>query len=391
MRSRRALLIPILLAFGCQDKKPDSPAPAGNATTAPATTATAAEPAPAPPPLEGTIEGKPFRPGDASLEGIKDGAILIFHQTEGGKESSIQVLLPVPETEKVGGREWTFGGKIEDPVVSIKQPDKDKSDNVFGPDYTMTVKLKTQTRDTVEGEIDFSATRPTGTKLKGSFRAVYRRSPTAPLGPDDAPCVYGQINLKTPKKTEKLAAGFVGIGADGNPYNNESQIPVDIGQPVHAPSPNEKAPSQLSILASTGEAILYRHLNMPPGDYLVYVRRDTIMSAWKRVQVKAGELVALDLTIDPTNTGEVVVTLPEGGSKEPGDSSLALVPARADLPDLGLGSSQYFSVATVKMGEKTVTVQGIPAGKYRAVRGTDEAEVEVVAGKSVAVTLGPKR
>ena len=60
---------------------------------------------------------------------------------------------------------------------------------------------------------------------------------------------------------------------------------------------------------------------------------------------------------------------------------------RPGLPELGLGSEHYFNVATVKMGEKTVKVSGIPAGRYRAVRGADEAEVEVAAGKSVAVTL----
>ena len=100
----------------------------------------------------------------------------------------------------------------------------------------------------------------------------------------------------------------------------------------------------------------YRHLNMPPGDYLVYARRDTVMSAWKRVQVKAGELLALDLTIDPANTGEVVVTLPEA-AQGPGGVVAGPGPAKADLPDLGLGSSHYFSVATVKMGEKTVKVR----------------------------------
>jgi hypothetical protein len=318
-------------------------------------------------------------------------ALLTFRQTADNRGPNIQIQLPVTETENVGGREWTFGGKVDDPVVSITQPEKDKADIIFGPDYKMTLKIKTQTRTAVEGEIDFTVTKPAETRLKGMFRAAYTRSPTAPLGPDDAPCVYGKIILKSPKKTEKLAAGFVGIGADGKPYPNEAPVPIDIGQPVHVVVPNPEKSSQVSILASTAEAILYRHLNMPPGDYLVYARRDTIMSAWKRVQIKAGELLALDLTIDPANTGEVVVTLPEGGSQEPGESSLALVPLKADLPDLGLGSSQYFSVATVKMGEKTVTVQGIPAGKYRAVRGTAEAEVEVVAGKSASVTLGPRK
>jgi hypothetical protein len=392
MRFRRALVVSLLLALGCQDKKPDTFPPADdgmNTLVAPATTTALTGAAPAQPPLEGTIEGKPFRPGDVTLEALRDVALLTFRQTVEKQETTIQVQLPVRETEKVGGREWKAGGNVDDPVVTIGQPGKDKADVVFGPDYTMTLKFRAQSRDAVEGEIDFTATKPAGTRLKGAFRAAYRSSPTGPIGPDDAPCVYGKIILKTPKKTEKLAAGFVGIGTDGQPYSNEPLMPVDIGQPVHTPSPNAKVPSQLSILASTNDAVLYRHLNMPPGDYLVYVRRDTIMSAWKRVQVKAGELRELDLTIDPAMTGEVVVTLPAAGDSAA--TSLDLVPLGADLQNLGLGSNQYFSVATVKMGETKVTVQSIPAGKYRAVRGTDEAEVDVVAGKSVAVTLGPRR
>jgi hypothetical protein len=109
------------------------------------------------------------------------------------------------------------------------------------------------------------------------------------------------------------------------------------------------------------------------------------------VTLKDGDQQTIDLTIDPAATGEVVVTLAASDAKGPGESSLALVPAGADLPALGLGSEHYFNVATVKMGETTVKVSGIPAGKYRAVRGSDAAEVEVTAGKSVAVTLGPKK
>jgi len=105
------------------------------------------------------------------------------------------------------------------------------------------------------------------------------------------------------------------------------------------------------------------------------------------VRRKDGDRQTADLTIDPATTGEVVVTLPDSDAKGPAETSLSLVPAKADLPELGLGSEHYFNVATVKMGEKTVKVSGVPAGKYRAVRGADEAEVEVVAGKSVAVTL----
>jgi hypothetical protein len=392
MRCRGLLLLSLVLAVGCQDKKPDGSAPAASTTNTPTGTVEPVGPGPkvaAAPPLAGTIGGKEFRPTDISLNGIREMAFLMFTARDGADETSIHIPVPLKEDEKAGGKEWSFGGKIDDPPVTILRPGNDNRVDVFGQDYTVTVKLKTQTRDTVDGEIDFAATKPPGTKLKGAFRAKFIRSPTAPLGPDDAPCVYGKIVLKSAKKTEKLAAGFVGIGSDGKPSSNEAVLQVVLGQAIHTPMPNPDLTSQMSILASTADTILYRHLNMPPGDYLVYVRRDTIMSAWKRVQIKVGELREFDFTIDPANTGELAITLP--ATTDSTEQFLALVPLKADLPDLGLGSSQYFSVATVKMGETSVKVSGIPAGKYRAVRGTDEAEVEVVAGKSVSVTLGPKK
>jgi hypothetical protein len=390
MRFRPAILMSLLLALGCQDKKPDGPPPGGTPvaveTTGAATATTAAVPV-ALPPLEGSIEGKPFRPQAVAVEG----AVLMFRQPEGTGEASIQYPLPIPDGEKLEGREWTFGGKVDDPVLTITKPDQKDPIDILGLDYKITVRVTRQTRESVEGTIDLTVTKPAGTTLKGPFRATYRKSPTAPLGPEDAPYAHGKIVVKGAKKTEKLGAGYFGVGADGKSYFNEVAYPMDVGKPLSVNVPCVEKSSQISWLASTEDAISYRHLNMPPGDYLVYVRRDTVMSAWKRVKLKNGDQQTVDLTIDPATTGEVVVTLPESDAKGPAETSLALVPNKADLPELGLGSEHFFNVATVKMGEKAVKISGIPAGKYRAVRGTDEAEVEVAAGKSVAVTLTPAK
>lgn len=400
MRLRRAVVVPLLFVFGCQDRKADGPAVvdvtggpaiAVSATApAPATTAAPEVDRPGPRPLTGSIAGQPFRPQDVSMEGMKDGSLLMFRQTLEGGEASIQFLLPVPSGDQLAGRDWKFGGNLGDPVLIVTRS-KAEPANVFGPDYTMTLRVTRQTREKVEGDIDLTVKNPADTALTGSFRAAYRKSPTDPLEPADAPYVHGTITIQNPKKTEKLAAGYVGVGADGKPYANEVGFPVDVGQTGYAPIPSPQRPSQVSWLSSTPDAIRYRHLNVPPGDYLVYVRRDTILSAWQRIQLKAGDQRTNDFTIDPAATGEVVVTLPATKAKDPAESSLALVPLKADLPELGLGSETYFNVATVKPGETTITVPGIPAGKYRAVRGTDVAEVEVVAGKAVSVTLAPAK
>jgi hypothetical protein len=266
--------------------------------------------------------------------------------------------------------------------IAVKKNDRKY---VSPTDYDMTVRFTRHTRDAAEGLIDLTVKNPKGTALKGHFTAAYRKTPAAPLGPDDAPYVHGKIVLTGAKKTENLAAGLVGLRDDGTPFSNEAFFPVDVGETLFSSTPG-LAPGQLSSIASNMAGLAYRHVRVPPGDYLVYVRRDLIMSAWKRLQLKAGDQQTIDLTIDPATTGEVVVTLPPAA-----ESSLALVPLNANLPDLGVGSEQYFNVATVKAGERKVTVSGVPAGKYRAVRGTDGAEVEVIAGKSTPVTLAPPK
>jgi len=316
---------------------------------------------------------------------------VVFRQKEGTGETTIQFLLPAQEGADLAGREWTVGGKVDDPVLVITRPNRKDPTDVFGLDYTMSFRLTKHTHDSVEGVVDLTAKKPAGTFLKGPFRATYHRSPTAALGPDDAPYVQGKVTVKGAKKTEELAAGYVGIGVDGKPYSNEAGFPIDVGTDLSSNAESPQHPAQISWLATTADAITYRHLNMPPGDYLVYVRRDTVMSAWKRIKLQAGDQQTLDFTIDPATTGEVAVTLPDSDAKDPAETTLALVPLKADLPELGLGNEHYFNLATVKMGEKTVKVSGIPAGKYRAVRGTDEAEIEVVAGKSAAVTLVRKK
>lgn len=381
MHVRRAMPILLAAALGCQEKKPEGTAGGGTSTPGVAATTSADPPSNPPgPPAEGRIDGKPFRPESVTL----DGNVLIFRA---GKDADgdIQFELPVPEGEKLEGREWVFGGgKPDGPLVGVAAGKKDRR-YVSPTDYDMTVRFTRHTRDAAEGFIDLTVKNPAGTSLKGRFAAEYRKTPAAPLGPDDAPYVHGKISLKGAKNTENLAAGLVGLRDDGTPFSNEAFFPVTVGETLFSTTPG-LAPGQLSSLASNMAGLTYRHVRVPPGDYLVYVRRDNIMSAWKRLRLKAGDQETVDLTVDPATTGDVVVTLPAGP-----EASLALVPLNANLPDLGLGSEQYFNVATVKAGEKKVTVSGIPAGRYRAVRGTDEAEVEVVTGKPVNVSLAPAK
>ena len=67
------------------------------------------------------------------------------------------------------------------------------------------------------------------------------------------------------------------------------------------------------------------------------------------------------------------------------NSSLFLIPIEFDRSEMWVRDA--FAAGYVEEGNKTVARKGVPAGKYLALRGKSEAEVEVAAGKESAVTL----
>ena len=211
------------------------------------------------------------------------------------------------------------------------------------------------------------------------------------LAAADAPYVRGSIALVGPWKEERLAAGFAGRGADGKPHSNMTgtQFGPDSGTWVQS----ETFKPQITRLENkSGRNPEYRHTHLPPGDYVVYVKRNNVSAAWSVVGVKAGEQQTVDLTIDPAKTGEVAVTIPEVEAQERIRWPLLLLPADLDLP--GTAWHQAFEASDVKPGETSVAVAGVPAGQYKAVRGKSSADVEVVVGRKATVTLvrdEPKR
>ena len=202
--------------------------------------------------------------------------------------------------------------------------------------------------------------------------------------PADAPSVHGKVVFVGPWNDENLTVGFAGKGADGKEHSNMAGMGVSPGSGGHVTS-ETFAPQLTSLVARPKDGVMYRHTRLPPGDYLVYVKRDKVMAAWQKVAVKPGDQHAVDLTIDPARTGELVVTLPDAEAAEQFSPALSLRPA--DL-DIAVSATNFaFDAAQVKTGQKTVTVKGVPAGKYQVTRGKSKGEVEVVAGKSAAVTL----
>jgi hypothetical protein len=204
----------------------------------------------------------------------------------------------------------------------------------------------------------------------------------------DAPSVRGKITLVGKWKDESLAAGFAGKGRDGKNYSNSCGLTFSsLGGGESITSETFK-PQLTSLFNDATNGLGFKHVKMAPGDYVVYVRRGKVPAAWKKVAVKEGDQLTVDLTIDPAKMGSIVVTLPdEEASAKMSliNSSLFLIPIEFDRSEEWVRAA--FEAGYVEVGNKTAARKGVPAGKYLALRGKSEAEVEVAAGKESAVTL----
>jgi hypothetical protein len=211
----------------------------------------------------------------------------------------------------------------------------------------------------------------------------------------DAPSVRGKIMLIGEWRDEHFAAGFVGKPADGKQSSNACGLTFSSPGAGESMTSETFKPQLSTIFNDATSGLGFKHVKMAPGDYVVYVRREKVPAAWKKVTVKEGDQLTADLTIDPAKTGSIVVTLPDEEANEKLsliNSSLVLIPTEFDRSETWVRDA--FEAGYVEEGNKTVARKGVPAGKYLALRGKSEAEVEVTAGKESAVTLirkGPKK
>jgi hypothetical protein len=204
----------------------------------------------------------------------------------------------------------------------------------------------------------------------------------------DTPSVRGKITLMGEWHDESLAAGFVGKGRDGKTFSNSCGLTFSsLGGGESITSETFK-PQLTSLFNHTTDGLGFKHVKMTPGDYVVYVHRGKVPAAWKKVTVKEGDQLTVDLTIDPAKMGSIVVTLPDEEANAKMsllNSSLFLIPIEFDRSEMWVRAA--FEAGYVEAGNKTVAKKGVPAGKYLALRGKSEAEVTVAAGKESAITL----
>lgn len=383
MRLTRVSLLSALIAAGCEVKNAEISSPTPSPSSPPSSVSGKDASGNANAPVAGMIKGKPFTPETVTLTGRE----LKFRV---GKDffadAEVYFTLPGNDGDNLEGREWKFSGEFGAPIVvmSMRQPGGGLPEHlhVFGSDHTMTVRISKVTSDGVEGQIDFRATKLENTYLRGTFQGKREKTAGEPLDASDAPYVHGKIQLNGEWKEESLAAGFTGKAADGKPHGNATGTTFKPGGGGWATSASFK-PQLTSILDKDG--IQYRHTKVPPGEYLVYAMRGGIPAAWKKVTVKPGDQLAVDLTIDLANSGSLVVNLPDEEANDNFEARVELYPDGVEVP--GGGRFLVFGAAEAKKGEKSVTIKNVPVGKFLVVRGKSEATVEITKDKEATVTL----
>jgi hypothetical protein len=390
MRSHATLLLTLLALGGCDPKKdppPGGTTPGPTGVPDPALGGRIAAP-PTAGPVQGTIGGQPFTPDHITIEGRS----LAFSKGK-GFFPDMQIKFDLPDGP-LQGKQWSFGGnQAANPPVTVaaKRPGSDlpRDEVNFGADYAMNLKVTRQTAREVSGAIELRASKPANTMLRGTFTAIRKKTHEDQLDADDAPYIQGRITFTGDWTEAKLAAGFVGKTAAGKSVSNMAGTAVKKAEGGWASSLTFE-PQVTTFFATPQAGPGYRHTKLAPGEYVVFVKRNDVPAAWKKVTLADGGQETTDLVIDPAKVGEVVVTVPNVESGEMA-GFLSLVPAGLDASDSWVQSS--FRAAKVTKGETMVTVKDLPAGKYRAVCGKSSVDVEVTAGKSVKVTLvgeGPK-
>jgi len=391
MRSHATLLLTLLALAGCEPKKeapPGGTTPGPTGVPDPALGGRVAAP-PTAGPVQGTIGGQPFAPDSVTVEGRS----LAFTKGK-GFFPDMQIKFDLPDGP-LEGKQWSFGGNqgANPPVIVAAKKSKDdlpQTEFNFGPDYAMTLTVTKQTAKELSGTIQLRANKPANTTLRGTFSATRKKTHDDALDADDAPYIQGRITFTGDWAEAKLAAGFVGKTAAGKPVSNMAGTAVKKGEGGWASSLTFE-PQVTTFFATPQAGPGYRHTKLAPGEYVVYVKRNDVPAAWKKVTLGAGGQETADLVIDTGKVGEVVAAVPESEVRDSRPGGLCLIPAGLDASDSWVRSS--FGAAEVKKGETKITVKDVPAGKYRAVCGKSSADVEVTAGKPVKVTLvgdGPK-
>jgi hypothetical protein len=339
----------------------------------------------------GSIGGIPFVP-----EALIEGDYLVFRTLNAethAPDREIRIKLvaagsarPFENRKLAVNQEMPVGTEV--PEVLTRVPNRKDELALFPNGYALTLQLDVRVDGKVPGKIYLSLPDAEKTVIAGIFQAAYPRQPTEAPGPDDVPYIKGTVVVNGAAPNSTLQIGYV-----TNPNMDEyvGALFTELFEPalpIRWMQSNRDKKPVATLIAGDGKAVpsKYEFCKMPAGRYLVFaILKPMGPVAWKWVNVKPGDTLTVDLTIDTTQTGAVEIVVPieavtnvqmvpvEPGENKPMDQTLFTICA------LQLGQ---FGFEKPIVARKAI-FKNLPPGRYEVRAGYQTRLVDIVAGKTV--------
>jgi hypothetical protein len=357
--------------------------------------------------VSGKIHGEDFLMDAAEFNGR---TLTLRQGKDFFPDLAIEVSLSrsLQEDETLEGKRFNVTPKdgFRSPSVSLQWRTKKgaglpETEFVMGK-YAMTLQFGKQADGKVSGKIYASLLDKFKSVVAGTFSITAADAGIAVGGQ-----ISGKITVRGTYKGLYVSVGCVGRNPEGKLEDPNVGFELGTGT-TSATNPNYKPRNTTLSWDEETAGLTHKHVNRPPGHYLVYVRTGTVggpsprfpryegYADWKCVEIKDEKAkVAVDLTIDPGNVGTVEVTA-RGATKE---SSVTYLPLD-DAGQLSLADAHRHvgMTSSARLEGGKAVIRGLREGKYQIALGpwrpdTNEpvakADVEVKRGATTKVELVP--
>jgi hypothetical protein len=188
--------------------------------------------------------------------------------------------------------------------------------------------------------------------------------------------IEGKIGLKASQTSYDLQIGCIGKDAKGQKLP-DSMIGATISmEDAETSVANESyMPRVTALVWKKGKGCTFKHTNLPPGEYFIYLRSGERYFDWRIVRIKnEKEKLAVNLAVDPLETSSIEVTV--SGKAEAKEVRFQLLDNQGKLPLGDIEFPQFNNGEPLKKGK--VVFDGMHTGKYRfrADEATVDAEVK---------------
>jgi len=357
------------------------------------------------PKLSGKIHGQDFTPDRVDLDLGGSGILTIRQGKDIRPDLAMKIFLFPDDGETPEGKTYNVTAKTgyRSPHIRMlwKEPGKRTGKTeVFMRDYVMKLQIGRASKGKLPGKIDLRLPDEAQSFVAGTFTIVMLDETSEP-GTGE---ISGKITLPASSKDLYIWVGCLGRNPEGKMEGPAPGFKLDGSVDSVMATTLQRRNSVLLRDKKTG-ILAHKHVNRPPGWYLVYVRGNRRDSPdgrithegyydWKWVEIKEDKLkVTVDLTVDPGNSGTVEVTL-SGPTKE---SSVTYLPldenGQLPFPD---AHSYLQRTSSAKIEGGKAVIRGLREGKYQVAKGPWQgdtrlpsvtADVEVKQGSTTKVVL----